>query len=295
MQKNISIIGVASDYGASITGCDKGADSIRDAGLILNLKAFDANINDLGNICPAVPAPHVASAPPDNLKNLNAVNDVNSQLYKAIDTILKNGCFPLVLGGDHSLSAGSVTAMQQHYGNIGVIWVDAHGDFNNAESSPSGNIHGMSFSAATTGQPKEILPFASAYLPVNPQNCVLLGARDIDNIESVRLKEAGITVIEMPEALADTTAAIEKAIRIAGNTTNGIYLSFDLDSLDPSIAPAVGTPVSNGITKTAAMSLCTALKNSNKLIGAEFTELNPSKDKDNQTASLTVDLIKALF
>jgi len=295
MQKNITIIGVASDYGASITGSDKGADSIRESGLRASLETLKHKIEDLGNITPSLITPHATKAPPNNLKNLDIINDVNTKLFKAVTQALKNNSFPLTLGGDHSLSAGSVPAVQQHYGNIGVIWVDAHGDFNDAESSPSGNIHGMSFSAAVTGEPCQILPFLSAPIPLDPKNCVLFGARDLDKAEAVRLKKSGVTVIEMPEIQSNENAAIEKAVRIAGNTTNGIYLSFDLDSLDPSISPAVGTPVANGITESAALSLFDALKSSKKLLGAEFTELNPLKDKDNKTARLAVKLISTLF
>ena len=310
MKKIIDIIGAATDHGLHIKGASGGPDGFRTAGIIDTLKKQGLRVNDLGNISSVQPI----GLDNARLKNLEAVNSINSKIYDIVFQSLKNKNFPLVLGGDHSLAAGSVLAAKAAAGESGLIWVDAHGDFNTEENSPSGNIHGMPFSAITTGKPKEIIPFLQKkYGLIDPKNCVLFGARDLDKDEEVRLKQFGISIITMAEIQnTGISKAVKKALAIAGGNdnnysndefasdaagrkTNGIYLSFDIDSLDPSFAPGVSTSVDGGLSYQDALYLCQALKQSRLLIGAEFVEYNPLNDIQNKTVHTVIGLITALF
>lgn len=313
--KKIDIIGVCSDKGASMAGTDKGPDAIRLAGLTDSIKALGYEVCDCGNIYAekniANGVETTEAATNTKLKNLAEVTDVCKRLYLKTLKTLSSGDFPLMLGGDHSVTAGSAYAALKHYGNIGIIWADAHGDFNNDESSPSGNIHGMPLSALCGLGPNQILPFccggdessclcdkngealgAEKNLFINPKNAVLIGARDLDETEKIRLKDSGVTVITTEEIdKIGMYAAAAKAIQIAGNNTNGIYFSFDLDCVDPLVCSGVGTPSVGGITFREARLLCEQIFKSGRLVAADMVELNALLDNQNQTASVAAQLI----
>jgi len=295
--KIVDIIGVQMDKGAERRGVDMGPSAIRYAGLVDMLTDLDYTVNDRGDISDR----GIGSRPEDNqhsrLKNLEAVNDINGRLYKKVLETLSAGHFPLIIGGDHSIGAGSATAIQQHFGKIGIIWVDAHGDYNTAESSPSGNIHGMPLAAVTGHGPKEIIPFKeedSAF--IDPQNAVLIGARALDAEERANIKKAGLSVFTMADIdKGGMYDVISEAVRIASDGTEGIFLSFDLDAIDPAAAPGVGTPVNGGLTYREAHLLCEYLATTNKLLGVEIVELNPILDDRNQTGEAAVQMISSLL
>lgn len=340
--KIINIIGAATDAGASMRGAAAGPDAICQAGLIKTVEGLGYTVNDCGDIfCPAQKNfstyPFVSilehaseelfdeplfdnsdadSKRPDAgcFNNLKAVNDINRELFAKVSKVLKDGGFPVVLGGDHSLAAASVTAAAKHFGKIGLIWVDAHGDFNDDLSSPSGNIHGMPLSAATGNGPDKILPFLSSsdkanknFLAdgntsspfVNPKNTVLLGARALDYAEKLRLKSAGVTVLTMTDIdRRGIFDCVSQAVNTASDSTAGIYLSFDLDALDPSLAPAVGTPAFGGLTFREARVLCEALFQNGNLLGLEMVELNPDCADEGgkiNSAEVAVELIATLL
>jgi arginase len=203
----------------------------------------------------------------------------------------------LLLGGDHSIAAGSVTAVQRHYGNIGVIWVDAHGDFNNEESSLSGNIHGTPLSAITGNGPGVILPFLEKDAKfVSAKNTAIIGTRILDEAEKKLIKDAGVSVFTIADIDRDGMYhAVSEAVRIASDGTAGIYLSFDLDAIDPSTAPGVGTPVMGGLTYREAHLLCEYVAHSGRLLGMEIVELNPILDDRNRTGEVAVQMISSLL
>lgn len=297
INKIIDIIGVQMDKGAERRGVDMGPSAIRYAGLCEMLKELGYTVNDCGDITSCAEDENAELNQNSSLKNITVVNDINGRLYKKVLESLTAGRFPLVLGGDHSIAAGSATAMQRHFGKIGIIWVDAHGDFNNPVSSPSGNIHGTPLSAITGNGPDEILPFKeSAAAFIDPKNTVIIGARAIDEKEKERIKKAGVSVFTIADIDKDGMyRAVSEAVRIASDGTEGIYLSFDLDAIDPSAAPGVGTPVNGGITYREAHLLCEYIASSNKLLGVEIVELNPILDDKNQTGGVAVQMISSLL
>lgn len=224
------------------------------------------------------------------------VNATNKELYDAVYDSLKDGHFPLVLGGDHSIAAGSVSAVAKHYedrGEIGVIWIDAHGDWNDDKSTVSGNMHGMPYSAVCGWGPSSMVDFGQTPHFVPTAHCVQVGGHDFDRAEAARMKEAGMNVFSMNEI--DTRGMYEvmkEAIRIAGEGTVGIHLSFDVDAITPEYAPGTGTPVPNGITAREAFLAVQMLADSGKLISMDLVEVNPILDERNKTGILASDLIQ---
>jgi arginase len=275
------------DMGASKRGVNLGPLAVRYTGLIENLTEMGFKVRDKGDIIPrALPDTY------PGLKNLNAINEANKKLYALVGKSLAEGAFPVLLGGDHSISAGSIPAMQKHFGNIGVIWIDAHGDFNNAESSHSGNLHGMSLSAVCGFGPEEMLSLISGPQFVDPKKTVLVGGRDFDKEERVRLKDSGATVFSISDIdRYGMSEIIRRAIDIASNGTAGIHLSFDMDAVSPEGAPGVGTPVYSGLTLREAFLAAELLHESDKLLSVEMVEINAIIDQSNKTAVLAAELI----
>jgi arginase len=295
--KAIDIIGVQMDKGASRRGVDMGPSAIRYAGLCEAIRELGYDVNDCGDIMPHVESGGETPAENGVLKNVRAVNEINSRVYGRVLETLSKGRFPLLLGGDHSIAAGSVPAVQRHYGNIGVIWVDAHGDFNNEETSPSGNIHGTPLSAITGNGPGIILPFIDKDAKfVDAKNTAVIGARILDEAEKKLIKAAGVSVFTIADIDRDGMYhAISEAVNIASGGTAGIYLSFDLDAIDPSTAPGVGTPVMGGLTYREAHLLCEYVAQSGRLLGMEIVELNPILDERNRTGEVAVQMISSLL
>lgn len=199
---------------------------------------------------------------------------------------------PIILGGDHSIAMGSVSASLSHYKNIGIIWVDAHADFNDEDITPSGNIHGMPLSAVCGCGPESLVEFSE--IRANPKNTVIIGARSIDPLEKIKLKKKGVTVFSISDVHSiGIKKVIRQAIGIASDSTCGIHLSFDMDALDPTQAPGVGTPVYNGLTQREAFIICEEMHQSNKLVAIDVVETNPLLDKRNMTGILASELILA--
>ena len=208
----------------------------------------------------------------------------------AVSTSIQAGNFPLVIGGDHSLSIGSVRGAARNR-KVGVIWVDAHADFNTAETTPSGNIHGMSLAALCGLGDKSLVQLWDESTPViDPKKVAIIGARDLDEGEKRNLREAGAMVMGMEQIdRYGMVACLEKAIARVSSDVDGIYLSLDLDSLDPEHAPGVGTPVPAGLTQREAHLACEMIGETGKLIGMDVVEVNPILDVQNRTALLAVD------
>lgn len=290
-KKEIDIIGVQIDFGASQKGVAMGPLAIRYAGLKPDLRSMGYKVYDKGDIIPPEDGMSLR-----NMIRFEQVNATNRQLYEEVTETLNNGRFPLVLGGDHSVAAGSVSAVAKHYenqGEIGVIWIDAHGDWNDDKSTISGNMHGMPYSAVCGWGPDSMVDFGQTPHFVPTAHCVQVAGHDFDSAEAERMKEAGMNVFPMHDVDEHgMTEIMKEAIRIAGDGTVGIHLSFDVDAITPEYAPGTGTPVPNGITAREAFLAVEMLASSGKLISMDLVEVNPILDERNKTGKLASELIQ---
>ncbi|MEJ8777756.1 arginase [Pseudogracilibacillus sp. ICA-222130] len=295
MNRNISIIGVPMDLGQLKRGVDMGPQAIRYAGVLEKLQTLQYDVHDFGDIKIADVANEDSSAV-ENVHNLTAVKKVNEALANTVDKTIERGEFPLIFGGDHSIAIGSLAGIAKHYDNIGVLWFDAHGDMNTDKTSPSGNIHGMSLAASLGHGHPSLIHLLKAETKVQPENVVLIGVRELDRGEIDLLRQLNVKVFTMHEV--DTMgmkAVMDEALQYLQERTDKIHVSFDLDVLDPSEAPGVGTPVIGGITYREAHVALELLAKTNVVTSAEFVEVNPILDVRNKTAELTVALIGSLF
>ena len=227
---------------------------------------------------------------------LEEITDVCRRTHHLMGQTLERGCFPLILGGDHAISIGSVAGVADHFREkgmgLGLIWVDAHTDMNTPETTPSGNIHGMVLAVLTGEGPEPLLNLGRGIPAVSPENVTVIGARDIDGPERERVKASGIRVITMSE-IDDRGVGpcMDEALARARAQTAGFHLSFDLDGIDPMEAPGVGTPVPGGLTYREAHLICEKAARSRNLLSLEVVELNPVLDVRNRTATLAVELL----
>lgn len=286
----VRVIGVPMDLGADRRGVDMGPSAIRYAHLQRRLQASGIQVEDIGNI--EVPNKETKNILDRDLKYLPEIIETSQKLADMVSDTIQAGIVPLVLGGDHSIALGTIAGASKAVKNLGLIWVDAHGDFNTEKTTPSGNIHGMGF-AASVGIGHESLTHIGGFSPkVLPEKAVLIGARSIDHEERELIKASGIHVFTMNHIDRYGMRDIMKeAIQIVGSNTSGVHLSFDVDVLDPMEAPGVGTPVRGGITYREAALAMEMLWESKILSSLEFVEVNPILDKGNETAQLTVGLI----
>ncbi|WP_180321129.1 arginase [Neobacillus mesonae] len=294
MTRKLSIIGMPMDLGQMRRGVDMGPSAIRYAGVYERLKPLFDAIEDLGDI--PIGRPEVSVDEESNLRNLDLVAGKNTLLAEKVDEVIQSGSFPLVLGGDHSIAIGTLAGVAKHYKNLGVIWYDAHGDLNTSETSPSGNIHGMPL-AVSVGLGHELLTDIGGYSPkIRPEHVVIIGARSLDEGERILIKEKGIKVYTMHEIDRMGMAKVmEETIAYLKDKTDGVHLSLDLDGLDPSECPGVGTPVMGGISYRESHLAMEMLEEAKLITSAEFVEVNPILDEKNKTASIAVGLMGSLF
>jgi arginase len=290
----LSIIGMPMDLGQRRRGVDMGPSAIRYAGIVERLKPLFDEVHDLGDI--PIGRPEVVVDKESNLRNLDLVAEKSALLAEKVDAAVESGAFPLVLGGDHSIAIGTLAGVSKHYNNLGVIWYDAHGDLNTAETSPSGNIHGMPL-AASIGLGHSKLTDIGGYAPkVKPENVVIIGARALDDGEKDLIKEVGMKVYTMHEIDRMGMAQVmEETINYLKGKTDGVHLSLDLDGLDPNDAPGVGTPVIGGISYRESHLAMEMLEEAKIITSAEFVEVNPILDEKNKTARVAVELMGSLF
>lgn len=289
--RDIALISVSIDLGAGRRGVDMGPSALRIAGISREVEAIGHDVTELGTLTAG--GIETSDAGKSELRFLDEVADVAERTRALVRTGLDRGCTPLLLGGDHSLSIGSVAAVADHYrtrgASIGVIWVDAHADMNRPDTTPSGNIHGMSLAVLLGhGEPRLTGGGAS----ICPENASVLGARDLDPGEKRLIRELGVRVFTMSEIdERGVGPCMDEALKRAGAGTAGFHLSFDLDALDPRIAPGVGTPVRGGLTYREGHLVCEKASRSGRLLSLELVELNPVLDDRNQTAELGVGLV----
>jgi arginase len=293
MPRPVHIIGVSLDLGGNRRGVDMGPSAFRIAGLAERLAALGIPVVDAGDL--VAPIPEVKAFGDPSKKYIREIARVCERLYKASLTVLEKGGIPLVLGGDHSLAAGSVAAtadfLRREEKPLGLIWVDAHGDMNTPITSSSGNVHGMPLAALLGSEPAELARIGGFSPKVTPDRTVLIGIRNLDDREKERIRESGVRVFTMKDIdRAGIAATVEQAIAIAGKDAGGIHVSFDLDVCDPSIAPGVGTPVKGGFNYREAHMFMEMLADSGLLRALDLVEVNPILDDRNTTAILGVEL-----
>ena len=286
--KSINIIGACSDFGVHIDGTKLGPEVLEShidktkVNEIINIYAKDINKELEKN---------------NKQKNLKLVNEFNSRLYSAVLDTLNSNLFPLTIGGDHSIAIASALASIKKHENLGIIWFDAHGDYHTFETTSSGNIHGLPF-ATITNYKKSILSNFHSGNYFNPKNAVLVGGRDIDEpFELENLKNAGVTVFSTEDIHKFGTDYIySKAFDIASAGTNGIHVSYDLDVIDPKLAPGVSIPAKNGISLEESYDFIThMIKNKEKVKSFDLVEFNPLRDIDEVTQKIAQQILNYLL
>ncbi len=295
----IRVIGVPLDMGASRRGVDMGPSAMRVAGLEARLEALGHSVTDEGNI--RVEIAETQSAGSEKARYLKQIAETCLRTGDAVIKTLEEGMTPLVLGGDHSLAAGSVSGIAEFYRRrgqkVGLLWIDAHSDINTPATSPSGNVHGMPL-AAILGLGPDQLSNLYGYAPkIAPENTVLIGVRDIDAAERANIRRAGITEVYTMRDIDERgmRAVMEEALRAAGRGTVGYHVSLDMDWIDPEDAPGVGTPVRGGATYREAHLAMEILADHGRLLSFELVEVNPVIDEHNRTADLAVELACSAF
>lgn len=271
-----------------------GPSAVRAAGLNSALKSLGHKTEDSGNIQVRIPEEqHFGDR---HAKYLHEITEACQEVASRIYQTLEAGYFPLVLGGDHSVAVGSQAGVAKYYRdheqNVGCLWIDAHADMNTPETSPSGNVHGMPF-AATLGLGPEPLARIFGISPkARPKNCVLIGARNLDEREGGLVRNSGINVFTMRDIDEQGMRAVmEKSLALAQEDTAGFVVSLDMDVVDPREAPGVGTPVRGGITFREAHLAMEMIADSKRMLAMEVVEINPIIDIANQTATLAVGLV----
>jgi arginase len=297
--RRIRVIGVPLDLGASRRGVDMGPSAMRVAGLEARLEALGHEVEDGGDI--DVEIAETRSAGPDNARYLTEIAGTCTRTAHEVLHTLQDGLTPLVLGGDHSVAAGSVSGVAEFYRRkgekIGVLWIDAHADINTPETSPSGNVHGMPL-AALLGLGPEPLANIFGHTPmIAAENTVLVGVRDIDATERDNIHRAGVSAIYTMRDIDERgmRAVMTEALAIAGRGTAGYHVSMDMDWIDPEDAPGVGTPVRGGATYREAHLAMEILADHGHLLSFEIVEVNPVIDEHNRTADLAVELACSAF
>jgi arginase len=296
--RKIRVIGIPLDLGQSRRGVDMGPSAVRVAGLEARLEALGHVVEDGGNVAVAIPEQKKEGDP--HAKYLKEITATCTKHAEMVEKTLEAGKVPVVLGGDHSVAAGTVAGVAQFYRKqhqkIGLIWIDAHADINTPESSPSGNVHGMPLAAILGLGPPELSNIFDFSPKIDPDNCVLVGVRDIDAIEKENVRKAGIKVFTMRDIdERGMRTVIEEALRIAGRGTAGYHISLDMDWIDPEDAPGVGTPVRGGATYREAHLAMEIIADHGRMLSFEVVEVNPVIDEHNQTADLAVELTLSAF
>jgi len=275
----VDVVGVPMDLGADRRGVDMGPSAIRYARLKESLERLGIGVTDHGNL--AVPVPESATVDQQSAKYLPIIQAVCDELALLVEEIVRNGHFPLVLGGDHSIAIGTIAGVARGRGRTpGVIWVDAHGDINTPLTSPSGNVHGMP------------VHFALEQHAVDPKRMAFIGLRDVDDGEKRAIRDLGVKAYTMSDIdRLGMSRVLEEVLTRVAEGPQSVHVSFDMDGVDPQEAPGVGTPVRGGITYREAHSLMEGIAASHTLGSLEITEINPILDRENQTAILAVELI----
>jgi arginase len=291
--KPVHILGVPLDLGGGRRGVDMGPSALRIAGISDRIAALGCVVVDKGDV--PTPIPETQQPADERKKYVGEIASVCRALHDASLQSLESGALPVVLGGDHSLAAGSVAASAAWVRRtssrpLGLIWIDAHGDMNTPETTTSGNVHGMPLAALLGNEPAELAAIGSSP-SVLPAHTVLVGIRNLDEKEKARIRESGVHVFTMKDIDRDGIAKVaERAIALAADGTGGLHVSLDMDVCDPSIAPGVGTPVKGGLDYREAHMVMELIADARRLVALDLVEVNPTLDIRNTTAELATEL-----
>jgi arginase len=285
----IALIGASLDLGAGRRGVDMGPSAIRYAGLAPRIEALGRPVFDWGNVEGAVPeATEMGS---ERVRFLTPIKQACERVAQLVSRSVEEGLQPLVLGGDHSVAIGTLGGLAAAYGAGGVLWIDAHGDLNRPETSPTGNVHGMPLAAALGLAGSEFESTAWPLPAVTPERVALVGVRSLDPAEASLISELGVEVYTMSDV---DRLGLERVIHQALDHVAGpsfVHVSLDMDALEPDIAPGVGTPVRGGLSYREAHLAMELVAESGLACALEVVEVNPILDSENETAKLAVELV----
>jgi arginase len=298
MQRSVTFVGVPLDLGAGRRGVDMGPSAFRLADIHARVKELGYVVHDAGDVPVEIQETHDPGNP--KLKYLAEIRATCEGVRDKVGEIVAQGSIPVVLGGDHSIAIGTMAGLSRFYRQsnqrIGLVWFDAHADLNTAETSPTGNIHGMPLAVVLGLGDPSLVGMAGATPMVDGARAAAVGLRDVDIAERRNIRESGIGAFTMRDIdERGMRAVMDEAIKRATSGTAGIHVSFDLDGMDPDYAPGVGTPSPGGITYREAHLAMEMLADTGKVVSVEFVEVNPVLDKRNSTAKLAVELLASLL
>ncbi|HYE24706.1 MAG TPA: arginase [Clostridia bacterium] len=298
IKKNIRVIGVPLDLGQQRRGVDMGPSAVRVAGLESRLESLGHVVEDAGNVGVVLAEQKNPGHP--HARYLSEITATCTRLAELVVQTLEEKKVPLSIGGDHSMAVGSVSGVAEYYKRqghgVGLLWIDAHADINTPETSPSGNVHGMPLGALMGLGPDPLMNIFGWCPKIRPENCVLVGIRDVDLAEKENIRRAGIEVFTMRDIdERGMRTVMEEALRMAGRGTVGYHVSLDMDWIDPEDAPGVGTPVPGGSTYREAHLAMEIIADHGRMTSMDIVEVNPVIDEHNQTAQLAVELAASAF
>ena len=293
-KENVSIIGFPMDLGADRRGVDMGPSALRIAGLQSKLENLGYKVEDTGDIKIEIMERQKIKNP--KLKYLDEIIKTSKKLAEKVERVLDNGYFPLCIGGDHSMALGTITGISSYCRKkklkLGVIWIDAHSDMNTDKTSPSGNIHGMPLAALLGLGCEELVNFFDFSPKILPQNCALIGIRSVDEAEKINIKKLKLPIFTMNDIdKLGIHRIIAKVLKQFREKVDHIHISFDVDSVDPNVAPGVGTPVPGGLSYREAHLLMEVIAECGCMSSLEIAEVNPILDHKNQSAVFTAELV----
>jgi arginase len=294
----VNIIGVPMDLGSGRRGVDMGPSAIRIAGINQQLRDLGHMVVDEGDI--SIKTQEEQRIQDPKVKYLPEIARVVSSLARKVENVMEKESFPLVLGGDHSIAIGTIAGLgayaKRNGKTLGVLWIDAHADFNTPESTPSGNIHGMPLAVCAGIGPPQLVNIAGAFPKVDPANIAIIGLRNVDKIERENLLKTGLNMYTMDEIdRFGVHNVMEKVLHKVASHVDYLHVSFDLDSVDPVYAPGVGTPVKGGLDYRETHLIMEMIAESGKMTAMEIVEVNPILDTRNQSAEFAVELVQSAF
>lgn len=293
----INLIGVPLMYGSGKPGVDLGPTKFRERGMLERIRKHGHELYDMGDLYVKEIKKENMWDDKDNIKYLSSIVDTNRNLAHAVNTALEADSFPFIVGGDHSLGLGSVSGASKHFDDLAVIWVDAHGDINTGDTSPSGNFHGMPLAALMDIGTPETTNLYFDGIKVKPENVYIFGARDLDEGEVKLAKELDLNMYTMDD-IRETglDAAIADVIeKVKASNVDGVHLSFDIDSLDAELVPGTGTPVPEGFTLDEGKQVLGEILKTGMIDSMDFVELNTYLDRTNTTIDNSLEVMEHVF
>jgi arginase len=294
---NINIIGVPIHLGSDVNGVNLGPEKLREKNIIEVIKNNNHEVYDLGNIFVKEEKESAKYNSHKKMKYVDTIIDVNKELAEKVYSSLNSGVFPLIIGGDHSLALGSISGASKYYEDLAVIWIDAHGDINTHETTPSGNVHGMPLAASMGLGHEKLVNLYYQGIKVKKENVFIIGARDLDEGELKLIEELKLNVWTTQDIKLKgiETVMADLQGRLKVREIKNVHISFDIDCLDKSLVPGTGTPVAKGLNISETKYILKDLLQTGFVKSLDFVELNALLDKDDSTAAIAIDLIDCIF